>query len=68
MRQHHADARVELLFQLTLGRVPDSDERQLCRQLVDAPAEPDAAARDPLGPWGQLAQTLLMSNELAFID
>jgi hypothetical protein len=57
-------AKVDALYQLTLGRAPHSNERDLALQFVAVPIE----VRSKLGVWEQLAQVLLLSNEFAFVD
>ena len=47
---------VEVLYRRVLGRVPSDDERSLCLEFRQS------------GSLEQLAQTLLMSNELMFVD
>jgi hypothetical protein len=53
------DARIIALYRLALARDPAADELADCREFVAA-AEADA--------WRQLAQTLLSSNELMYLD
>jgi hypothetical protein len=48
--------RVERLFELALGRAPQADELEQSREFLTH------------GSLEQLAQVLLMSNELMFID
>ena len=47
---------VEQLYQLTLGRTPDDEERQLALDYLNG------------GTTSQFAQVLLMSNQLSFVD
>jgi len=80
---HESDpaTRVQMIFRLALGR--EASERELAAALKfvdstgDQPAandatEPVAAAPpaegQPMTPWQRLAQTLLMTNEFAFVD
>jgi hypothetical protein len=53
------DARIIALYRLALARDPAADELADCREFVAA-AQMDA--------WRQLAQTLLSSNELMYLD
>ena len=53
------DARIIALYRLALARDPAADELADCREFVAA-AQADA--------WRQLAQTLLSSNELMYLD
>lgn len=53
------DARITALYRLALARDPAPDELADCREFVAA-AQADA--------WRQLAQTLLSSNELMYLD
>jgi len=55
--------RVEALYKLALGRRPTTAESELAVGFVGT--EETKAA---FGPWEQLAQVLLLSNEFAFVD
>lgn len=59
-----ADARVAQLYQRVLLRSPNPSEFALAKQFV-ASAMDD---KSPLGPWEQLAQVLLLTNEFTFVD
>ena len=48
--------RINRLYQLVLGRMPDRIETEECRQFLIS------------GSLDQLAQVLLMTNELMFVD
>jgi hypothetical protein len=66
-----ADERVTAMYRVALGRNPTAEERALGRGFVTAPrhwAVRAAEARRGFGPWEQLAQVLLLSNEFAFVD
>jgi Protein of unknown function (DUF1553) len=56
--------RVAELYHLAYARRPTSDETKLALEFVQAPV-PEGTK---LGPWEQLAQVLLLSNEFAFVD
>jgi hypothetical protein len=59
------DEKITRLYRLILGRAPTASERKLAVGF----AESAAAGADPaFGPWPQLAQVLLLSNEFAFVD
>ncbi len=55
--------RLRRMFLLTLGREPRAEESRLCQEFL----RQAAAGKAKLGPWEQLAQVLLCSNEFAFI-
>jgi mono/diheme cytochrome c family protein len=61
--------RVEMIYQLALGRAPTHQERQLALGFVQnaVPAEP-VGDEKPLDAWEQLSQVLLASNEFMFVD
>jgi hypothetical protein len=59
--------RVKLLYRAVLSRNPTKNEAELAVAFVAA-AEADKPGLGKLGPWEQLAQVLLMSNEFAFVD
>ena len=52
------EQRVAALFRYALGREPQADESKWAVEFVNASA----------GRWERLAQVLLMSNELAYVD
>ena len=56
--------RISRIYRAVLGRVPSGKEAKLAIEYIaTAPT-----AEGKLGPWEQLVQTLLMSNEFAFVD
>jgi hypothetical protein len=63
------DRRVAALYRRVLCRAPDADEVQLALRFV---AEAEQARKQPersqLDPWQELAQVLLLTNELMFVD
>ena len=71
---------VRQLYRRVLGRSPEPDELGLAiefvrRQAAVSPTErgawgrsPDTKADQPLSPWEQLSQVLLLTNEFMFVD
>lgn len=55
--------KVEALYKLALGRRPSTAESELAIEFVGT-----EEAKSGFGPWEQLAQVLLLSNEFAFVD
>jgi hypothetical protein len=55
--------KVEALYKLALGRRPTAAESELAVEFAG-----DDASKAAFGPWEQLAQVLLLSNEFAFVD
>ncbi|MFP6619750.1 MAG: hypothetical protein VB877_10425, partial [Pirellulaceae bacterium] len=60
------DDRILRYYQQFFQRTPSEEELQIGRAFVNRPA--DAKEDSDLGPWGQYAQLLLLSNEFHFID
>ena len=60
-------ARVAALYRLALARAPREDEVRLAVEFVRAA---EAERRDPamLTPWQQVAQVVLLTNEIMFVD
>lgn len=56
------EARLDLAYHWLFGRSPHERERQFVREFLAA------AAGGALSPWEQVAQALLSSNELVFVD
>lgn len=56
-------ARVSEIYRRALGRDPTTDEREMAREYVLQPGEPGQ-----FSPWDRLAQVLLLTNELLFVD
>ncbi|HEX7379331.1 MAG TPA: PSD1 and planctomycete cytochrome C domain-containing protein [Pirellulales bacterium] len=56
------EARLDLAYRRLFGRSPHERERQFVREFLAA------AAGGALSPWEQVAQALLSSNELVFVD
>jgi hypothetical protein len=54
---------VEVLYKLALGRRPATAEMELAAEFAG-----EVESKSPFGPWEQLAQVLLLSNEFAFVD
>src|SRR5690606_19734200 len=64
-----AAARITTLYRRTLARDPDDDELKMALAfLAPAPASSEANEDEPVDPWVQLAQVLLLCNECAFVD
>jgi len=61
--------RVEMIYQLVLGRAPTDQERQLAEGFLHQ-AGPVKTEGDgtPFDAWEQLSQVLLASNEFMFVD
>jgi hypothetical protein len=66
LRQTIPARRVEALYRLVLARRPTPDEVRLAVDFVSAAEK--GAEKSRLAPWPQLAQVLLLTNELAFVD
>ncbi|HKB04416.1 MAG TPA: PSD1 and planctomycete cytochrome C domain-containing protein, partial [Gemmataceae bacterium] len=64
VREMDPAARVVELYRLAYARRPTADELRVALDFVQAP--PPEGTK--LGPWEQLAQALLVSNEFAFVD
>jgi len=60
------DDRIRRYYQQFFQRTPSEEELQIGRAFVNRPA--DEKKESDLGPWGQYAQLLLLSNEFHFID
>jgi hypothetical protein len=54
---------IDWLYQRVLQRAPDAEERAVCSEFVSG-----ASPEDKLARWSQLAQVLLASNELLYVD
>jgi hypothetical protein len=64
-----AEAKVKALFRLALSRDPATEELAAAVAFVTPkPGWGFLRPRTPFGPYEQLAQTLLMSNEFSFVD
>jgi hypothetical protein len=61
------ERRVEQMYRLCYGRLPDSDERALSVRFVQETSgnPPNGKA---LSAWEKYAQVLLLANEFAFVD
>lgn len=57
------DDRLDALYRHALARSPRTEEREAARQFLEATEQAPG-----FGPWEQLAQVLLISNEFAFVD
>jgi hypothetical protein len=64
VREMDPATRVAELYRLAYARRPTTDEVRLAVEFVQSP--PPEGTK--LGPWEQLAQVLLLSNEFAFVD
>jgi Protein of unknown function (DUF1553)/Protein of unknown function (DUF1549)/Planctomycete cytochrome C len=63
------DARIAALYGAVLARSPDPDEILAAMRFLNPDHPPPAGSgRSQLSPWEQLAQVLLMTNELLFVD
>lgn len=62
--QSEVVARLEALYKLALSRLPSDLERQVALEFVNA----DKDEQSQLSAWDQLAQVLLSSNELMYVD
>lgn len=60
------EARLTALYRLVLARAPDSEEQAIVQELLTAARQMPGDVR--LTPWELLAQTLLLTNELLYID
>lgn len=60
-KAHSKADKVRALYRLLFQRPPESREYQLANQFLDAPTPTNDA-------WTRYAQTLLLSNEFAFLD
>jgi hypothetical protein len=58
------DGKVTAIYRAVLGRHPTTEEAALAVEFV----KDTATAAGKLGPWEQLAQVLLLSNEFAVVD
>jgi hypothetical protein len=63
-RADDADARIETLHRLVLGRGATPKEIDRARCFLDDGTAPD----DRLSPWAAYAQVLLLTNEFMFVD
>lgn len=66
----NADAaeRIEALYRIALARNPGEDELKTAIDFVTTTLGDDQRDGDSLDAWTQLAQALLLCNELAFVD
>jgi len=55
--------RIAALFRATLGREPTGDETSSALDYLSCGPQ-----SEPLAPWVQLAQVLMMTNEFAYVD
>ncbi len=60
------EARIERMYQIAFGRLPEPEEKVAARQFLTAAPQTEAQAK--LTPWERYAQVLLLSNEFAFVD
>jgi hypothetical protein len=60
---NEAPAKIAALYRRILNRSPDEQELAAARQFVETPP-----MGSQLGPWEQLAQVLLLTNEVLFVD
>jgi len=60
------EPRIIALYRATLAREPTSDELALAQRFLAAASADPAGAQ--LSPWDQLAHSLLMTNEFAYVD
>ena len=61
--------RITWLYEQVFQRPPSAEERQDAVQFIAAPAAGEGTAPEtPLERWEQLAQVLLLSSELQFVD
>jgi mono/diheme cytochrome c family protein len=67
--EHLADpgARIDRLYRLGLGRLPESDERELALKFVGHRSD-KAPAAGGLSGWEAYAQALLLTNEFSYVD
>lgn len=64
-----SEDRVSALYRRVLARLPNTEEVQLALQFIyGAQLEPTNPTQQPLSPWAQYAQVLLLTNELMFVD
>ncbi len=57
------EARLDVVYRWLFGRTPHERERQFVREFLAG-----ASSGGNLSPWEQLAQALLSSNEIMFVD
>ena len=62
------ESRVNRLFQLVLQRLPTPEEAREAVEFATSPVAVAGPLETPLSRWEQLAQVLLLSNELMFVD
>ncbi len=69
VRETEPGRRVAALYRLALCRRPDPGEVRLALDfLADAEKTRSGPEKSRLGPWQQLAQVLLLTNERMFVD
>ncbi len=61
------EVRLRLAWRLTLARMPTERELALSVEFLKSAPPADAAGKS-LSPWEQLCQSLLMTNEFAFVN
>jgi hypothetical protein len=59
--------RIDLAFQLVLGRSPSKDEANLCEQHL-AQIQTQPLASDQAAVWASLVRSLLRLNEFLYLD
>jgi hypothetical protein len=68
--QHEPDTdkRITALYRCIFQRRPADEELDIARHFVQEAQSAPAEEQGKLGPWEQLAQLLLLTNEVAYID
>ena len=64
------EGRIAALYRVVLARPPAPAEVQAAARFLTEPGQPNSAVHghSQLSRWEQLAQVLLMTNELLFVD
>ena len=60
--------RITQMYRYCYGRTPDADELALGKRFLDEASKEAPSGKQPLAPWEQYAQVLLLGNEFAFVD
>jgi hypothetical protein len=60
--------RIQAMYKAVLARIPTPQELAIARQFVESVGEAGKEEKIKLGPYEQLAQLLLLTNEFMFVD
>ena len=66
--QEPSRAAIGRLYQRVYARDPTREEIELGRQFLRTASQAQTASDQPVGPWQQYAQVLMMANEFIFLD